>query len=122
MSSLVVNSSHHFLILNFHRYPADGELEFEKFKPHKNWIDANTLDTDAGDALKAIMWSKFYLNVFREDNEQITKHAKKYSEKVCDAVPMLIGIIANPAFYLCIAYFLIELSAWFVTTWAGLIA
>ena len=122
VSSLVANSSHHFLILNFHRYPADDDLPFEKFKSHKNWIDATTLDTDAGDALKAIMWSRFSLAIFKDETKDFLQNVGTKATESCSIIPAALGLLPNPAFIVCwVIAAIINAIAW-VVYWVAKIA
>ena len=122
MSSLVANSSHHFLILNFHRYPADDDLSFEKFKPHKDWIYADTLDTDAGVALQDLMWSRFGLGVFKEESNDFLGKIRDTISDQCKVIPDMIGPIPNPLKLACWAGKIVITSIYWVTYWGSAVA
>ena len=102
MSSLFVNPPHHsFPLFLLFRYPADDDLSFEKFKPHKDWIYADTLDTDAGNALSGIMWSRFTLGVIREESNDFLGKIRDTTSDQCEAIPEMLGLVPNPLKVAC---------------------
>jgi len=102
LTHLIIPSFPLFLLF---RYPADDDLSFEKFKPHKDWIYADTLDTDAGNALSGIMWTRFNLGVIREESNDILGKIRDIASDLCEAIPANlptpVGTVPNPVQIAC---------------------
>ena len=119
LTHLIIPSFPLFLLF---RYPADDDLSFEKFKPHKDWIYADTLDTDAGNALSGIMWTRFNLGVIREESNDFLGKIRDTISDQCEAIPDMIGPIPNPLKLACWAGKIVITSLYWLAYWGSAVA
>jgi len=92
-------------------FPPDARLQFDPL-PKGEKMKSMTPSNKA--YLTALKWSKFSLQIIKDESKDLMKKSMETTEIQCDLVPAIIGpVLPNPAYMTCKSVQLAFSSIWF---------